>query len=148
MSGLPRRSRSLGAKVTSGLHRMLYRLTGGRVGSRLGHMPMLLLTTAGRKSGQARTTPLTYLQEGDTYVIFASNTGKDWAPAWLGNLQTQPRATIQVGGTTIPVRASVAEPDERKWFWSEVVERYPNYAEYAHKTSREIPVIVLHPNRG
>src|SRR5438034_1014549 len=69
------------------VHRMLYRLTGGRVGQKSAQGPMLLLTTTGRKSGQPRTQPLLYMPDGDNYVVVASNGGRDQPPAWWLNLR-------------------------------------------------------------
>src|SRR5947199_7440879 len=104
MPGSSRRSPPLFAKLVTGFHRSLYRLTGGRVGGRFGRLPMLLLTSTGSKTGTARTTPLTYLPDGNDYVLIASNSGKDWSPAWFGNLKAHPDATIQIGSRTMPVK--------------------------------------------
>ena len=135
------------AKLFTGFHRALYQFSGGRLGSRFGKMPMLLLTTTGRKTGKPRTTPLTYLSDGRDYVLIASNGGKDWPPAWFGNLAVHPEAAIQVGRMMIPVTASVADAEQRGRLWPIVLKRYPNYAGYASKTSREIPLVLLHPTQ-
>jgi deazaflavin-dependent oxidoreductase (nitroreductase family) len=140
-----RRSLPLFAKAITALHRALYRWTGGRIGGRFGRMPMLLLTSEGRKSGMPRTTPLTYLPDGDDYVLIASNGGQDWSPAWVGNLQAHPATTVQIGPRTLPVIAALATAEQRARLWPIVVERYPNYLNYARKTNREIPLVILHP---
>src|SRR3954447_12349357 len=103
---------SVAMRTVSGLHRGLYRLTGGRIGGRFGKMPMVLLTTTGRKTGQPRTTPLTYLPDSGNYVLIGSNGGKDWPPAWLGNLEAHPDASIQIGKKVVPVTATIATPEQ------------------------------------
>jgi F420H(2)-dependent quinone reductase len=145
MAGAAYRPLSLFAKLFTGYHSWMYRVSGGRLGGRFGKMPFLLLTSTGSKSGQPRTTPLTYLRDGNNYVLIASNNGNDWSPAWLGNLKAHPDATIQLGKQTIPVKASVAGAEQRARLWPQVLQRYPNYAGYARKTAREIPLVILHP---
>src|SRR5262245_14677271 len=82
-------------KAVGAVHTRLYRLSGGRIGHTAGHLANLLLTTTGRKSGAARTVPLTYMADGDTYVLVASNGGADRHPAWYLNLQDDPRAHVE-----------------------------------------------------
>lgn len=137
------RSLPLGAKLMTGVHRGLYRLSGGRLGGRFGKMPILLLTTKGHKSGLARTTPLTYLPDGDNYVLIASNGGKDYPPAWFGNLTAHPEGVVQLGGERFRVSATVADAEQRERLWPMVLERYPNYKGYEEKTTREIPLVIL-----
>ncbi len=132
------------AKLFTGVHRGLFRLSRGRIGGRFGKMPILLLTTKGRKSGLARTTPLTYLLDGDDYVLIASNGGKDWPPAWFGNLTAHPEGVVQLGSQKFRVTATVADAEQRRRLWPIVLERYPNYAGYEKKTTREIPLTILH----
>src|SRR5579883_1736148 len=137
------RSLPIGAKLMTGVHGGLYRLSGGRIGGRFGKMPILLLTTKGRKSGLARTTPLTYLPDGDDYVLIASNGGKDYPPAWFGNLRAHPEGVVQLGGEKFRASATVADAEQRGRLWPMVLERYPNYAGYEKKTTREIPLVIL-----
>ena len=125
------------------VHKELFRRTGGKVGGQVGKMTMMLLTTTGRKSGQPRTTPLNCMSDGDRYLAVASYGGDDRDPQWFKNLQANPDATIQVGADTIPVRASVATPDEKKTLWPKVVAAYKGYEGYQRKTARDIPVVVL-----
>lgn len=133
----------IGAKLMQGMHRGLYQLSGGRLGGRFGKLPILLLTTKGRKSGLARTTPLGYLPDGDDYVVIASNNGRDYPPAWFGNLTAQPEGVVQLGGMKFRVGATVADAEQRQRLWPLVLERYPNYAGYEQKTTREIPLVIL-----
>jgi deazaflavin-dependent oxidoreductase (nitroreductase family) len=125
------------------MHRGVYRATGGRIGHNLAGLPMLLLTTAGRKSGEPRTTPLTYMDDGDHWVIVGSNNGGPTDPAWWLNLQADPNAAVQVRDMQHPVRAHLAEGDERARLWPALKTHNPAYARYEQKTTREIPVVVL-----
>lgn len=132
-------------RMISGTHELWYRLSGGLIGGRLGHLPILLLTTTGRRSGRRRTTPLVYLPYGENIVVIASNGGSDRHPEWWLNLRAQPKAEVQVGPDTKAVVARKAEGEERARLWRDVVELYHGYDEYRRMTSREIPVIVLEP---
>lgn len=125
------------------IHRSVYLRTGGRVGSRLAGIPMLLLTTTGRKSGQLRTTPLTCMADGEDFVIVGSNNGGPKDPAWWLNLQQDPRARIQVGRNRFDVTAHRARGDERERLWPALKAFNPAYRRYEKKTHREIPVVVL-----
>ena len=128
------------------IHPWIYRTSGGRVlGSMLG-MPVLLLTTTGRKSGVPRTTPLMYLPKGDAYLVIASYAGEPRHPAWYHNLRAQPNAEVQVRTQHIAVVARETEGEERARLWSEVVERESGYAEYERRTTRRIPVMLLEPS--
>jgi deazaflavin-dependent oxidoreductase (nitroreductase family) len=130
-------------KVVGAIHTRLYRLTGGRLGQRTAGLDNLLLTTTGRKSGAQRTVPLTYMPDGDDYVLVASNGGADRHPAWWLNLSSNPAAEIQVGGATIAVLAHEADRQERARLWPMVKRYNPVYAMYEEITAREIPVVVL-----
>jgi deazaflavin-dependent oxidoreductase (nitroreductase family) len=127
------------------LHPWLYRVSGGRVGGSALGMPVLLLTTTGRKSGEPRTTALTYLTQGDACVVIASYAGEPRHPSWWLNLEAAPRAHVQRGSRVTPMRAREAEGEERERLWAEVVERESGYATYQERTSRRIPVVVLEP---
>jgi deazaflavin-dependent oxidoreductase (nitroreductase family) len=124
-------------------HVRVYRETGGQVGYHWRGTTILLLTTKGRRSGEQRTTPLIHRSDGEDWVIVASKGGAPEHPGWFQNLQAEPNAAIQVRDEEIPVRASVAEGEERERLWSAMVEVWPAYEEYRERTSREIPVVVL-----
>ena len=130
------------------LHRFLYRVSGGRIGGRVVGMPVLMLTTTGRKSGVPRTNVLTYLPKGRVSVVFASNAGEPRHPAWWLNLAADPHATVQRGQEVTPVIAREAEGEERARLWDEVVRTEAGYAVYAERTTRRIPVVVLEPVTG
>jgi deazaflavin-dependent oxidoreductase (nitroreductase family) len=109
-------------------------------------MPVLLLTTTGRRSGRARTTPLTYFEDGDALVIVASNGGEDSPPAWWLNLTAHPEATIVIGARSRSVTARAATDEERERLWPIITATHPGYAAYAQRTVRPIPVVLLEPS--
>ncbi len=127
------------------LHRWVYRRSGGRVGGRLMGLPMLLLTTTGRRSGQPRTTALTYVTEGVHYAVVASNGGASQHPAWFHNLRAFPEAQIQVGAMAYRVQAREARGAERERLWNRMIQLYAGYRDYQARTTRQIPVVVLEP---
>jgi deazaflavin-dependent oxidoreductase (nitroreductase family) len=120
-----------------------FRANGGRVGGPFDGAPLLLLTSIGAKSGAARTTPLMYLPDGERLVIFASKAGAPTNPAWYHNLVANPSATIEVGSDTFDVDVSIAAGEERERLFNHQVEVMPQFADYAQKTTRQIPVVVL-----
>jgi deazaflavin-dependent oxidoreductase (nitroreductase family) len=134
-------------KTMNTLHRSALKLTGGRVGWRASGMPVIELTTMGRKSGQPRTVMLTSpLQQGDTIAIVASRGGDDRHPAWFLNLQVHPEVEVVVGGQPKkPMRARTATPEERADLWPQITSKHSNYAGYQSKTTREIPLVLLEP---
>ena len=136
---------SLGFRILGGIHKRVYRLTGGKLGGRIGKAPVLLLTVTGRKSGRPRTQPLLYARAGDGYVVIASKGGADQHPLWYRNLQASPQAEVTVGRTTRQVRARDAQGEERERLWRALADLYSGYDKYAQKTTRQIPVVVLEP---
>jgi proline iminopeptidase len=125
-------------------HVRVYRETDGEVG----HIwkegsTILLLTTTGRRSGNRTTTPLIYGLDGDTPVIVASKGGAPEHPGWFENLSKTPGVEVQIKGDRFRARARVAEGEERERLWELMNEIWPHYDEYATKTDREIPVVVL-----
>lgn len=125
-------------------HVRRYRETNGEVGHvwREGST-ILLLTTKGRKTGEPRTTPLIYAQEGDKYVIVASKGGAPEHPGWYRNIEKEPVVELQVLGEVFPATARTAEGEERERLWRKANEVWRHYDEYQTKTEREIPVVVL-----
>ena len=123
----------------------LYRLTGGAIGGKMVGMPVLLLNSIGRKSGKKRTTPVAYIRDGTNYVVTASNGGAATNPGWFYNLQSSPQTTIQVMAETLSVVAQQANPEEKSRLWSQLIKVAPNFEEYQRKSSREIPMVILHP---
>jgi deazaflavin-dependent oxidoreductase (nitroreductase family) len=108
-------------------------------------MPVLLLTTTGRRSGKTRTTPLTFFRDGANLVVIASNGGADRPPDWSLNLQQNPRAVVKIGTDELTVQARTALPEERERLWVGITATYSGYARYQKKTTRQIPVLILTP---
>ncbi len=132
-------------RTTTRAHIGLYQLSGGKLGGRMFGGPVLLLTTTGRKTGKQRTTPLMYLPDGSDFVIVASKGGAPQDPVWWLNLKHTPEAEIQIGATTMRVRTEEASPEQRQRLWPLVTAMYKGYAEYQTKTTRQIPLGILHP---
>lgn len=133
-------------RTASGVHTAVYRASEGRVAGEAGNLPVLLLTTIGRKTGKQRTTPLLFIRDGDDLVVVASNGGMDWFPAWWLNLQQHPAAVIEIGRERRGVTARKADPERRARLWPEFTGHYPGYLEYEARTAREIPLVILSPN--
>jgi deazaflavin-dependent oxidoreductase (nitroreductase family) len=132
-------------RFMSATHAFWYQVSGGILGRSVFGAPVLLLTAKGRKSGRTHTTPLIYLQDGDSYAIVGSMGGSDKHPAWFLNLCANPDAEVQVGRTRLRVRAEVANDEERARLWPELVKIYSSYDAYQKKTTRKIPVVILRP---
>jgi deazaflavin-dependent oxidoreductase (nitroreductase family) len=130
-------------KVFIGTHVRLYQLTKGRFGSKIGKLPVTLLTTTGRKTGRARTVPVASFEDQGDVVVIASFGGSPTHPAWFNNLTANPDVTVQVGDRVYRARAEVLTGADRDRLWKMVVEKAPNFGEYQKKTTREIPVVRL-----
>jgi F420H(2)-dependent quinone reductase len=127
---------------------LLYRATRGVIGHRAPFGPsMLLLDTVGARTGRRRTAPLLYVRDGEDYVIVGSNGGSRRHPAWVHNLRAHPETTIQVGSSTFPVTSREATPAERDRLWARAGAAWPGYDGYARRARREIPLVVLSPQR-
>jgi deazaflavin-dependent oxidoreductase (nitroreductase family) len=134
-------------KAMNAFHRGLLMISCGRLGWRAGGMPVLELTTTGRKSGQPRSVMLTSpVQQGDAIVIVASRGGDDHHPAWFLNLRDHPDVDVAFAGQPKQsMRARVATPQERAALWPRVTAAYKQYNSYQTKTDREIPLVLLEP---
>jgi F420H(2)-dependent quinone reductase len=132
-------------RISGKLNVPLYRLSGGRVGGKVGRAPVLLLTTTGRRSGQQRTAPVLYLKDGERLVVIGSNAGNKNAPAWSLNLKSNPEAEVEVGRERSLVRARVTEGEERAELWRKMNEQYAGFDAYDANTSRDIAVFALEP---
>jgi deazaflavin-dependent oxidoreductase (nitroreductase family) len=130
-----------------GLHTLVYRATGGRVGHTGPGLPnMLLLDHVGARSGTRRTSPLLYFKDRDDLVLVASKGGYPQHPAWYHNLMANPDTTVQVGSEKRRVHARRATPEERERLWPVALKQYRGYADYqARSKGREIPLVVLEP---
>ena len=127
------------------VHRGLLKVSGGRFGWDLMKMPVIELTTTGRKSGQPRETILNYGVDGDRIILIASFGGDDRHPQWYRNLQANPEVSVRIGTETRRMRATTATPEEKPRLWAIMTAGYPGYDGYQRKTDRDIPVVVLEP---
>ena len=128
------------------VHRFLLRASGGRLGSRLGNLKVLLLETTGNKSGQPRSVGLSHLEQDGRYFVVASYAGEDRDPAWAKNLRAQPKATVTVAGRSFPVVARQLEGEERRGDVRPVRGGGRRLrASTSNERSREIPVFELRP---
>jgi deazaflavin-dependent oxidoreductase (nitroreductase family) len=134
-------------KLFMALHVALYRLSGGKLGGTMRDFKVVLLTTTGRKSGKTFTTPLGGFEQPGGFVIIASNAGQPTHPAWYYNLKSQPQATLQVGNKILSVTAEVLSGEARTNAWQQALAIAPSYADYEQKTTREIPLILLRPEK-
>lgn len=132
-------------------HARLISWTGGRIRRSFvftGGMPLLVLTTVGRKSGKRRSTPVAYLTFGHGYAVIASNAGSDRVPAWWLNLQADPEAEVLANRARHTVRARRATAGEDDLVWAEFARLNPGFDEYRNLTERRIPVVILERSGG
>jgi deazaflavin-dependent oxidoreductase (nitroreductase family) len=122
-----------------------FRANHGKVGGQFEGAPMLLLTTTGAKSGQARTVPVVYLADGNRYLVFASKAGAPTNPDWYHNLVANPTVSVEVGSDRFDANAVVLTGDERDRLYAKQAELLPGFQEYQKNTTRIIPVVALQP---
>jgi deazaflavin-dependent oxidoreductase (nitroreductase family) len=120
-----------------------FRARGGKVGGYHATMQLLLLTTTGARTGQRRAVPLTYLPDGDRYLVTAGNAGADSHPAWYHNLAANPDVTVEVGTEGFKAVAVIADEAERRALYELFAAAYPQAAGYQAQTTRPIPVVIL-----
>lgn len=133
-------------RAMSAVNTWMYRLSGGRVGGRWMHgAPIFLLTTVGRKSGEKRTTPLLYLEDGERIVTVASQGGMSKDPLWIRNIDANPDVEAEIGSNRRAMRARRGTAEEKAKYWPALCRMYPDYADYQARTTREIPVVLLDP---
>jgi len=140
-------------------HKWIYEWSDGRVGKHSNRIPALLLTTTGRKSGLERTNGLTYCVDRGDLIVVASNGGSDRPPAWLLNLQAEPRVRVRVGRNVYGATARVATGEEQAQLWPKVNGTNRGMAPFLHPgvtgrydvyqrhTSRPIPVVIIRRDR-
>ena len=124
-------------------HVRRYLETNGAEGHEWNDAPTLVLVTTGRRSGQPRRTALIYGRDGDDLVVVASKGGAARHPSWYTNLEADPRAAVQLGADRYQVLARTANAEERARLWPVMAQIWPDYDEYATRTDREIPVVIL-----
>jgi len=124
-------------------HTERYIATGGTDGHFWNGVPTLLLTTTGKRTGRAFTTPLIYGRDGENYLIVASRGGADKHPQWYRNLVAQPEIEVQVMDRLFKARARTASPDEKPRLWQTMASIFPSYNDYQTRTKRDIPVVII-----
>lgn len=133
-------------KVMSHVNTWIYRTSGGRLGAKWMYgCPILLLTTVGRKSGEKRTTPLLFLEDGERVLLVGSQGGMSKDPLWVKNLDSNPDVDIEIGSKKRALRARRGTAEEKAHYWPTLCKMYPDYADYQARTIRDIPVILLDP---
>lgn len=147
MASTLRHLRARALKAFFAFHRELYERSDGRVGANWG-LPMLLLSTKGRKSGEWRTTPLVYFEDGRSYVVVGSDGGARRDPQWWKNLQVHPIARLRVGRHVFEARARLAEGAERERLWLMGQRINPMWERYQRVTTRPLPVVVFERIEG
>ncbi|MCA1703247.1 MAG: nitroreductase family deazaflavin-dependent oxidoreductase [Actinobacteria bacterium] len=130
-------------KAVTELHKLIFRSTGGRVLGRIAGMPVLILHTTGRRSGQPREAVLTYTTDGDDLVVVASNGGTRSHPTWFLNLEADPEVEIEMGKGREKKRARRASAEEKQRLWPGITKTYEGYAGYQKRTERDIPLVIL-----
>lgn len=135
-----------GLAVLAGVHRWVIRVTGGRLGWRIGRLVTVELHTVGRRTGRPRTTILSApIAEPARVVLVASKGGDDRHPAWYLNLVDHPDVVVDFREGSRPMRARTATPAEKAELWPRITDAYPGYEHYQRRTRREIPVVICEP---
>jgi deazaflavin-dependent oxidoreductase (nitroreductase family) len=124
-------------------HIRRYRETDGEVGYLWNGATCLILTTTGHKTGKPRDSALIFGRDADRYIVVASKGGAPEHPHWYRNLAANPKVQVQVKRERFTARARTAEGEERERLWKVMTAVWPNYDEYARRTTRTIPVVVL-----
>ncbi|HME48821.1 nitroreductase family deazaflavin-dependent oxidoreductase [Mycobacterium sp.] len=134
-------------KWMSRLNTWMYRRGGGEgLGGTFQKIPVALLTTTGRKTGQPRVSPLYFLRDGDRVIVAASKAGAEKNPMWYLNLKANPKVAVQIKKEVLDLNAREATDEERQRYWPQLVEMYPTYEDYQSWTDRVIPLVVCEPN--
>lgn len=125
------------------LHLKIYIWSSGRIGHTIRNLPVLILTTRGKKTGLLRPKALMYLPHGKDFVVIASNLGDEKHPGWWINLTAKPIASVQIRDSHYNVHAREATGTEREQLWQAIAEKSSDYEQYLTWTSRRIPVVIL-----
>jgi deazaflavin-dependent oxidoreductase (nitroreductase family) len=124
-------------------HIRVYRETNGERGYLWNGVPILLLTSTGRKSGQPRTIPIIFTAYKNSFIIIASKGGSPTHPKWYLNVAENPHVTVQVKAEIFEAVARTAQQPEREELWAQAVKTWPNFDVYQSRTTRQIPVVVI-----
>ncbi len=123
----------------------LLRISKGRLGNSFLGRPVLLLTTVGHKSGQARKQPLFFVEQTPHLILVASNGGSPQDPAWLINIRKHPQVSVGRLGTETPMTARIVTPDEKQRLWPSLTAEFPYWQEVSDRSRRDFPVVILEP---
>jgi deazaflavin-dependent oxidoreductase (nitroreductase family) len=135
-------------KVSTRIHRAVFRASKGRLLGTIVGLPVAELVTTGRRSGQQRSTMLAVpIVDGDRLALVASLGGDDRHPAWYRNLTANPRVRVPFAGSTRTMIARTATDQARAQLRPQITTRYRGYARYQQRTERSIPVVILQPDR-
>jgi len=129
--------------IANGIHVALYRMSGGKFANQIANLPVLLITTFGRKSGKPHANPVVYIEDGQDYLVSASTGGMDWHPGWYLNLKNSPEVKIEIGDKRFNVQAVIMDGEERSRLYEKFKAASNNFVKYEKSTSRVIPVIRL-----
>ena len=133
-------------KWMSRLNTFMYRRNGGDgLGGTFQNIPVALLTTTGRKTGEPRVSPLYFLRDGNRVIVAASKGGAAKHPMWYLNLKADPKVSVQIKKEVLDLRARDATDAERERYWPQLVAMYPTYADYQSWTDRTIPIVICEP---
>ena len=133
-------------KLVSRLNTWMYRRNNGEgLGGTFQNIPVALLTTTGRKSGEPRVSPLYFLRDGNRVIVAASRGGSDRNPMWYLNLKANPKVHVQIKKEILGLTARDANDEERERYWPQLVQMYPTYEDYQSWTDRVIPLVVCEP---
>jgi deazaflavin-dependent oxidoreductase (nitroreductase family) len=146
LDALPPAAQSRAWKAMQASHLAMFRASGRRLGTSFGGVNVLFLHHWGAKSGAKRLSPLLYVEDGRNLAIIASKGGDVRHPAWFHNLKARPDVEVETRKGRQPVRARVAEGEERDRIWKTAAAVWPDYDRYQERApDREIPVVVLEP---
>ena len=135
-------------KWMSRINTFLYRRSGGEgLGGTVQNIPVALLTTTGRKTGEPRVSPLYFLRDGDRVIVAASKGGATKNPMWYLNLKANPEVQVQIKKEVLDRTARDASDEERARYWPKLVKMYPTFEDYQSWTDRRIPIIICDPAR-
>jgi F420H(2)-dependent quinone reductase len=133
-------------KWMSRLNTFMYRRNGGEgIGGTFQNIPVALLTTTGRKTGEPRVSPLYFLRDGDRVIVAASKGGSAKNPMWYLNIKANPKVQVQIKKEVLDLTARDATDEERERYWPQLVDMYPSYDDYQSWTDRTIPIVVCDP---
>ncbi|MFL5839930.1 MAG: nitroreductase family deazaflavin-dependent oxidoreductase [Thermoleophilaceae bacterium] len=146
LDALPPAAQTRAWKLMQASHLAMFRASGRRLGTSFGGVKVLFLHHKGAKTGAERLSPLLYVEDGGNLAIIASKGGHVRHPAWFHNLQAYPDVEVETRDGRRPVRARVAEGDERERIWRSAASVWPDYERYKERAPhRRIPVVVLEP---